>query len=299
MSTAMRRTLLIAAASLLLIAAAPAHAEDPPPFVNWTWLLPGLAWEYEPSSEDECRKGAKGCIDRVIAKMSKRFEGHRCGHDALFALAYLRTTEEFRRAVDTSGFFSDPNFMRHEAGVFADAYFQAYDNWHAGRTSSVPQAWRIAFKAADDRSVSGSGDLLLGMNAHINRDLPFVHAAIGLVKPDGSSRKPDHDKVDVFLNRVQVTEELSARFDPTVDDTELPGPLDNMTIMQVIFSWREAAWRNAERLAAASTDAERKTVAASIEAYAATQAEMIRSGTAYVPLVQNSKERDAFCAAHG
>jgi len=296
----MRRTLLIATvASLLLIAAAPARAEDPPPYVNWTWLLPGLAWEYEPSSEDECRRGAKGCIDRVIAKMSKRFEGHGCGHDALFALAYLRTTEEFRRAADTSGFFSDPNFMRHEAAVFADAYFQAYDNWHAGRTSSVPQAWRIAFKAAGDRSVNGSGDLLLGMNAHINRDLPFVHAAIGLVKPDGSSRKPDHDKVDVFLNRVQVTEELAARFDPTVNDSELPGPLDNMTIMQLIFSWREAAWRNAERLAAAGTDAERKTVAASIEAYAASQAETIRAATSYVPLVQSSKERDAFCAAHG
>jgi hypothetical protein len=300
MSTLMRRTLLIAtAASLLLIAAAPARAEDPPPYVNWTWLLPGLAWEYEPSSEDECRSGKPACTDRVISNMEKRFRAKGCDHDALFALAYLRTTEAFRRAVDTDGFFSDPNFMRHEASVFADAYFQAIDNWHGGRRSSVPRAWQIAFEAADQRTVSGSGDLLLGMNAHINRDLPFVHAAIGLVKPDGSSRKPDHDKVDEFLNRVQVTEELAARFDPTVKDTEVPGPFDNMTVMQLIFSWREIAWRNAERLAAAGSDAERKTVAASIEAYAASEAEAIRAATSYLPVVQSSKERDAFCAAHG
>ena len=47
--------------------------------------------------------------------------------------------------------------------------------------------------AAKGRQVTGLGNLLLGMNAHINRDLPFVLYSIGLTAPDGSSRKPDHD----------------------------------------------------------------------------------------------------------
>jgi hypothetical protein len=37
--------------------------------------------------------------------------------------------------------------------------------------------------------VTGSGDLLLGISAHVNRDLPFVLASLGLVAPDGTSRK--------------------------------------------------------------------------------------------------------------
>ena len=43
------------------------------------------------------------------------------------------------------------------------------------------------------------GDLLLGMNAHINRDLAFVLAATGLIGPDGSSRKHDYDAVEKWL----------------------------------------------------------------------------------------------------
>ena len=55
---------------------------------------------------------------------------------------------------------------------------------------AVPRAWAIAFGAADERAMSAAGNLALGINAHVQRDLPFVLAAIGLVKPDGSSRKP-------------------------------------------------------------------------------------------------------------
>ena len=42
----------------LLILAAPvaASAEDPP-FVGWTALLPGLATEYEPNSDNDCAAG--------------------------------------------------------------------------------------------------------------------------------------------------------------------------------------------------------------------------------------------------
>ena len=76
-----------------------------------------------------------------------------------------------------------------------------------------------------DRAHACSGDLLLGMNAHVNRDLPFALYSIGLVTPKGSSRKPDHDKVNVFLNSVvePLFEEAAARYDPTVDDTQING----------------------------------------------------------------------------
>ena len=144
---------------------------------------------------------------------------------------------------------------------------------------------------------SRRGNLSLGINAHIQRDLPFALAGIGLVKPDGSSRKPDHDRVNEFLNRVtdDLYAEIARRFDPTIDDADLPGTADDFGVFQVIPTWREIAWRNAERLVNAATPAERAQVADSIEAYAASQAQLIRQADAY-PLWQDSSARDAYCA---
>ena len=65
----------------------------------------------------------------------------------------------------------------------------------------------------------------------------------------------------------------------------------------IIPGWREIAWRNAERLASASSDEERAEVAAGIEAYAASQAETIRLASGYGPL-RNSAARDAYCSIH-
>jgi hypothetical protein len=292
---------LLAVASLMLApAATPA---DDPPFIGWTDLLPGFTTEYNPSSENDCTAGRVHCVDAVIREMGRRFDplARSCDHDAIFALAYLRTTEEYRRTIEDPAFFEDTRFVNHEDAVFARLYFDAFDAWHTGRRAGVPAAWSIAFQAAADRAVNAQGNLSLGINAHIQRDLPFTLAGIGLVKPDGSSRKTDHDRVNVFLNRVtdDLYAELARRFDPTVDDGNLPGTADDAGVFQLIPTWREIAWRNAERLVSARTSEARADVAASIEAYAASQAQLIRQAQAY-PLGRDSSERDAYCAVnHG
>lgn len=292
-----RRT-LISVFTLCLFAAAPAQAEDPP-FVAWTSLLPPLTTGYDPSSEDLCLAGKEKCVDAVIREMTKRFDplAKACDHDAVFALTYLRTTEEYKRAIQDPTFFEDTRFVNHEDAVFAAYYFDAYDAWHGGRRETVPKAWRVAFEAADKREVSAAGNLFLGINAHVQRDLAFVLYGIGMVKPDGSSRKRDHDKVNEFLNRVsdEVIPEIARRFDPTIDDGDLPTTLDNMALFQVIPTWREIAWRNAERLAEAPNAATRAMVAQEIEDYAASQATALRESFRYW-LGKTSAERDAYCA---
>jgi hypothetical protein len=287
-------------ALLCLATTVPARAEDPP-FVEWTALLPGLTTDYEPSSDNDCAAGRTRCVNAVIREMQRRFDplATACDHDAIFSLTYLRTTEEYRRTIEDPTFFEDTRFVNHEDAVFARYYFEAYDNWDAGWRAAVPQAWAIAFRAADERAVSAAGNLVLGINAHVQRDLPFVLASIGMVKPDGSSRKPDHDRVNEFLNRVadELYPEIASRFDPTIDDGELPGTADNFAEFQIIPTWREIAWRNAERLVAAPTAQARAQVAAGIEAYAASQAQLLRAGYQYGPL-GSSAARDAYCATH-
>jgi hypothetical protein len=298
------RSLVVVLTVLVALSAPASAAAQDPPLVNWPSLLPGLESTYQPSSGDDCRSGRPGCIDALIREMAKRFNplATSCDHDAIFGLSYLRTTQAFQQALGEPGFFNDARYITHEGAVFASMYMDAYDTWHSRNRAATPAAWAIAFDAAANRRVSAAGNLLLGMNAHIQHDRPFVLAAVGLVEPDGMSRKEDNDEVNVFLNRVGVplTKEIAARFDPSFDDTNVPTTLDDLLTFEPVMLWREIAWRNAERLVAARTDAERAIVAADIERYAASQALLIRSLSAYLAPLQTSAPRDAFCAVnHG
>jgi hypothetical protein len=293
---------LVAVGVVIVALGAPSAAvADDPPFVGWSALLPSLALPYDPASPDDCIAGRSQCVDKTIREMTRRFDplASSCDHNAVFSLTYLRVTQEYRRTIDQP-FFDDTSFVNYEDTLFADYYFSAYDSWAAGRIDEVPPAWRITFDSASRHAVSALGDLFLGINAHVQRDLPFVLYSIGLVAPDGTSRKPDHDRVNEILNRVTdpVIAEIARRFDPTIEYTNLPTMFDDMTVFQVIVAWREKAWRNAEALAAAPTPAARDLVAAQIENDAATEARMIVAETAYPPLTGGSASRDAYCAIH-
>jgi hypothetical protein len=293
----------LAAACTLVLAVPATAAADDPPFVDWTSLLPGLTTSYDPNSENICVSGKPQCVAATLREMTRRWAplATSCDHNAVFALLYKDVTAEYKATIDADpNYFSDNNFVNHEDAVFASYYFRAIDDYTAGRRTDVPKAWQIALDAAREKIMPGSGDLLLGVNAHIQRDLPFVLYGIGLVKPDGTSRKPDHDKVNEILNAAYVPamQEAADRFDPTIEQTNAPGYLDETAFFQSVAGWREIAWRNAERLASAPNDAARALVAQSIEDYAASQAALIQAGSRYVPLVQSSAARDAYCSLH-
>jgi len=255
------------------------------------------------SSQPTCQMGTLQCVDTVVREMTSRFDALAvsCDHKAVFSLLYLRTTEEYRRTVATNpNFFRDPAYVNHEDSLFADYYFWAMDATKAN-FAAVPLAWQIAMDAASRREVSGSGDILLGMNAHINRDLPFVLAEKGLTHPDGSSRKPDHDKVNEILHRVTqgpVLYEAARRFDPSITSTDLPGTrLDNEVLFKLVTGWREQAWHNAVLLVDAPTSEARQLVANEIEQVAAAEALTIKIANAYLPPLRSTTARDAYCAA--
>lgn len=268
---------------------------------SWSQIMKTFTVGWDPDSDNVCVRGDLQCVDAVVGEMKRRFDPlvKECNHDAAFSLMYLRTTEEYRRTVaaDPSFFYNTP-FVNHEDAVFALYYFRAFDDWHKGRISQVPPAWNTAFAAADNKEVTGGGNILLGINAHINRDLPFVLEAIGLTRRDNG--KADHDKVNEILSRVQkpAINEAAKRLDPTIDDTQIDGTeLDEKGFMKIVEAWREQAWDNAVALSDAPTKEARAVVAAGIEASAAEEAASIKQSTAYPPGT-NSASRDAYCAKH-
>lgn len=303
-----RVRILVASGALALAglvtgaATAGAGTYDDPFFLGWSTFLPAVGSDFSATTENDCPKGSVKCVDNVIKEMTRRYNTLGCDQNSMFAFTYLVTTEEYRKAVQDPNFFEDNAFVNHQDAVFGDYYFQAYDAWKRGQVADVPPAWRVAFKAADAQEVTGMGNVLLGMNAHVNRDLPFVLNAIGLTKPDGSSRKPDHDRVNDFLNAVNkyLLTEAAKYLDPTLDDGDVPGTtMDNSAVVQLLVSWREAAWRNAERLANATTAAERAQVAQEIEDGAAYIALGLRSNYLYNGITNGTAAaRNTFCATN-
>jgi hypothetical protein len=123
-----------------------------------------------------------------------------------------------------------------------------------------------------------------------------VLASLGLHKPNGKSRKPDHDEANGTLNRAyeDVVSEIRKRFDPAMD---LSNPqfvtLDDLAGLELVRGWRELVWRNAERLLNAKNAKERRQVSQSIESNAATTATAIAAGG----IPGYGATRDAFCEA--
>jgi hypothetical protein len=267
---------------------------------DWSTLLPGLAAPYEADDPNICNSGKPQCVDAVAKEMSKRLQplSDSCSHNALFALLYYDVTLHIGDAVRTAGYFQVPGVISHEDALFASYYFNAFDAWSKGDRAHTPMPWQIALDAAQNHQVQGLGNLLLGMNAHINRDLPFVLYRMGLFNDDGTSRKPDHDKVNSVLYDAydQAIAEGARRYDSSLQQDTGPTAAD--TGIQSVILWREEAWRNAERLAAASSDAERAQITQQIEDAATTEAQLIKAAYSYDGIVNTSAARDSYCAAH-
>ena len=108
---------------------------------------------------------------------------------------------------------------------------------------------------------------------------------------EGNLAKP------VLYNAYPVADADGARrFDPSVADNS-PDSLGADGGIQTVIAWREEAWRNAVRLASATSDAERAQVAQDIENAANAEARSIELAYAYPP-GQTSASRDAYCAVH-
>ena len=196
--------------------------------------LPGMAVasEYKPTSRKACQQGEPKCVEFVIKEMQRRYKplAKQCDSDAVFALNYLRTTEIFLQTLGEIG-YNDLAAVVREDGLFGGYYFRADDAYHSGR-GDVPPAWQITFDAAQNRSVSGSGNLALGINAHIQRDLPFVLYELYLQGHPVSYE--DHTRTNEFLKQVNPLQELAEKLDPTIDDLDIPGDEDDVQRFQTI-----------------------------------------------------------------
>lgn len=283
-------------AVLAALAAAPGPARAGSGMPHWESALPddppaGAL----PRPLPGCRTATVRCIDVQLRRMRAAQRRFGCDHRAVFATTYLTLTQELRRAATRRpSLFRDRRYLFVEVTVFASYYWRALRRDAVGEP--VPEAWSIAFATARDGEVNAGQDMLLGINAHVQRDMPFVLARMGLVDRHGRSRKPDHDAGnEVLADAYQaVIDRVADRYDPILRTTNATwNPFEDVAALEMVRGWRELVWRNAERLVAAPDAEARRRVAQDIGDGAAAWARTI----AAIPQPGYRAVRDAYCAA--
>jgi hypothetical protein len=290
--------LLLAAAAL---AAAPPGALAGPGSENLPWpeLLPPspVPTTVQPHPVDHCRRASVRCMDGLLRRLRAQWQrlDATCDHRALFSLAYLRITKGLRDDLARR----HPRFFRYRSWFidvivsFSNRYFATFRDYARGRP--VPESWRVAYDEDMHGDSSGGQDVLLASNAHTQHDLPYIYADMGMRTRGGASRKHDHDGVNAVNAAVfdGLESYYADHYDQQFTWIRMTSPLDHIGTLEMVKGWREGAWRNAERLMNARSAAERRQVAASIDATANVWATMIRSGDVpgYRP------QRDEYCRA--
>ncbi|MFT4744438.1 MAG: hypothetical protein ACI9AD_000279 [Nitriliruptoraceae bacterium] len=230
-----------------MLVAVPALATPYPPVTS---VLPPLV-PAGPGRDfsDECGDDGLVCVRFVEQQLAGWESFFGCDHRAVFPTVYRLLTQETRLVLEEDpSYFDDPAGLGKEALAFYSLYEQMITDHLAG--DPIPDAWQRSISAAAEGDWSGGQDMLLAINAHVQRDMPFALAATGLNLPDGTSRKGDHDLFNEVLNVAYpiIVAEVTRRYDPFMSQIGDLGDPGNIGAMQLVAGWREGVWRNAEAL---------------------------------------------------
>ncbi len=191
-------------------------------------------------------------IADVMARMEQRLHRlpERLSHQQVFLSTYQRTTRAVGAAI-TQGLFEDPSWVERWDVAFANLYLTALDAELTGE-GSVPRPWRLAFAAAPE--LPALRHVLLGINAHVNYDLP--QALLAVISPDEFSdaelmglRRRDHERIDeVLASRVSAEDhELVTAGGQSLIDKVLR-PLNRLGSKRFLAEARQKVWHNTLQL---------------------------------------------------
>jgi hypothetical protein len=191
-------------------------------------------------------------IDDVVAVMDDRLAQlpPERSTQRIFLETYRRTTVAVGKAIEDAS-FEDPAWVEEWDVVFADLYLAALDRDLRGGPD-VPRPWRLAFDAPG--SLQALQHVLLGINAHINYDLP--QALLAVISDEDfldarvmARRRRDHERIDAVLSgRVAAEDDqLGALSTRTMVDRLLQ-PLNRLSSKRFLREARQKVWHNTVEL---------------------------------------------------
>ena len=170
---------------------------------------------------------------------------------------YTRTTKAVAAELSRGG-FADNDWTERWDVAFADLYLEALATWQSG--GRPPRPWQIALDACRGPRIRPIGYVLLGMNAHINYDLP--QALLAVITDDEFEdlklrelRGSDHVHIDgILASRVAAEDgelkKAEIHGDRTVLDVILT-PFNRLGTKRFLAESRAKVWTNAIELSRA------------------------------------------------
>jgi hypothetical protein len=164
---------------------------------------------------------------------------------------YRPVTEDVEVAAAAQGAFGDPRCLRWLDVVFANLFFRALRDW--GRApATVPRSWAPFFAARNHPRIAPIQFALAGMNAHINRDLPFAlvetWAALELEPDRGGPQYRDFTLVNELLEATEARVKAEFATGALGHVERSLGNVDDAVAIWKVSKARETAWANAETL---------------------------------------------------
>lgn len=217
-------------------------------------------------------------IADVVARMQQRLDElpEEFAHRRFFLETYRRTTQAVGQAIDQAR-FEDPDWVEVWDVKFAELYLQAHDG------VVVARPWRLAFDAPD--RLPALGHVLLGINAHVNYDLP--QALLAVISDDDflelalmDRRRRDHERIDgVLAQRVAAEDgELAATGPRSLLDHVLT-PLNRIASQRFLRESRQKVWHNTVELQRARVAGSYEKRLAELEVLSAAKvADLLRPG---------------------
>jgi Family of unknown function (DUF5995) len=188
-------------------------------------------------------------IGDVVDQLQQRIDAltQDQGHRRTFIKTYQRTTQAIGDAVDAA-FFEDPGWVVRWDIAFANLFIVAHDADQGGGLISRP--WRLAFQA--DPELPTIVHLLLGMNAHINYDLP--QATLSVITDQDfedpvliDKRGRDHERIDKILSQRVTAEDHAIDGARSMLDRILT-PANRLSSRRFLREARHKVWLNVAEL---------------------------------------------------
>jgi Family of unknown function (DUF5995) len=195
-------------------------------------------------------------VAALVARMEELLHAlETAGEPGRFFLGtYLRTTRAVGVALDR-GVFEDPGWVAEWDVDFAGLYLDALEAYRED-ADTVAAPWRLAFGAR--AGLPPEAHVLLGMNAHINFDLP--QSLVRMIPPEDFTspalvdlRRRDHERIDEVLASRVAEEDVAlqrAGGRRTSLDRVL-GPANRQASRLFLRESRRKVWANTGALHAA------------------------------------------------
>ncbi len=225
-------------------------------------------------------------VDALVERMAAALDDLTAVGDPgrFFLGTYLRITLAIGTAIDEDR-FEDPDWVAAWDVDFAELYLDALAAFRSD-PATAPRPWQLAFGA--DPGLPPEAHVLLGVNAHVNFDLP--QSMIRVIPPEDMAdpvlvarRHRDHEAIDAVLATQVAGEDRAlqtAGGRRTLLD-RVAAPANRLAVRVFLTEGRRKVWANTQQLHAArlaGAGAYERRVADLSDAAAARVADLLRPG---------------------